>query len=387
MRVALNLEQLLYSPPGGIGRYAAELARRLPGPDPDDGERTEVVAFVARHRRTRVADALARFELDTIDPVSLWLPRPVLYDTWNLLGLPRLSLLHAELRGVDIVHAPSLAVPPRAGRAPLVVTAHDAAALLFPETYPWRGRWFHRRGLDAAARRAELVITPTRAAADELVRLTKIRAERIRVVPHGVNLAQPDPPAVDAARAALGLDGVPYVLWVGTIEPRKNLSVLLDAFSAVVQAGLPHRLVVVGPPGWRGGARVTADSTLGERLVAISRRVRGPRLAALYRGASLLAFPSLHEGFGLPLLEAMAQETAILCSDVPVMHEVAGDAAQFVPATDVGAWRDALVSLLDDDATRQALAAAGRRRAGGFTWDRCIDRTRAVYRELLGRPR
>ena len=341
---------------------------------------------MAHHRRARVVDALARFDLETIDPVSLWLPRPVLYDTWNLLGVPRLSLLHHELRGVDVVHAPSLAVPPRAGRAPLVVTAHDAAAILFPETYPWRGRWFHRRGLDAAARRADLVITPTQAAADEIVRLTKIRAEQTRVVPHGVDMAQPDAAAVTAARTAVGLDDEPYVLWVGTIEPRKNLPVLLDAFVAVARAGLPHRLVVVGPPGWRGGARSTATSALGDRLV-VTGGMRGARLTALYRGASLLAFPSLHEGFGLPLLEAMAQETAVVCSDIPVMHEVAGDAARFVAATDVGAWRDALVSLLDDEAARRALAAAGRLRASRFTWERCIERTRGVYREVLGRSR
>jgi len=384
MRVALNLEQLLSDPPGGIGRYTAELARLLPVPDPDGGERTEIVTFVARHRRARVTDALTAFGLRDLEPVSLWLPRPVLYDTWNVLGTPPLSLLHRELREVDVVHAPSLAVPPRAARAPIVVTAHDAAPLLFPETYPYRGRWFHRRGLDAAARRAELVITPTQAAADELLSSTRIRAEQIRIVPHGVKLVDVSDEAVAAARANLGIGDEPYVLWVGTLEPRKNLPLLIEAFAAVPLAGLPHRLVVVGPRGWRHGERATSVSALGDRLV-LTGPLLGEALTALYRGASAFAFPSLHEGFGLPLLEAMAQDTAIVCSDIPVMHEVAGDVAVFVPPADVVAWGDALVALLRDDHARDVLATAGRRRAADFTWDRCIQRTRAVYRELTRR--
>jgi glycosyltransferase involved in cell wall biosynthesis len=103
-------------------------------------------------------------------------------------------------------------------------------------------------------------------------------------------------------------------------------------------------------------------------------------LQALYHGADLLALPSFHEGFGLPVLEAMAQETAVVCSDIPVLREVANDAAVFVPARDVDAWGETLVDLLGDDRQRSRYGAAGRARAEGFTWTRCIDRTRAVYR-------
>jgi alpha-1,3-rhamnosyl/mannosyltransferase len=106
-------------------------------------------------------------------------------------------------------------------------------------------------------------------------------------------------------------------------------------------------------------------------------------LLVLYRGAELLAFPSLHEGFGLPVLEAMAQGTAVLCSDLPVLHEVGEQAVAYVPPGDVNAWRDALVALLRDDAGRTALAHAGRTRAEGFTWERCVARTRAVYRTVI----
>src|ERR1700694_2419611 len=154
MRVALNLEQLLHRPPGGIGRYTAELARLLPGPDPDGGERIEVLPFVARHRRSEIRTALGAFGLADLEPVALLLPRPVLYDSWTVLGQPPLGMLHPALRGIDLVHAPSLAVPPRSG-VPLIVTAHDAASLVAPDTYPRRGRAFHRRGFAATARRAD----------------------------------------------------------------------------------------------------------------------------------------------------------------------------------------------------------------------------------------
>jgi glycosyltransferase involved in cell wall biosynthesis len=385
MRVALNLEQLLSRPPGGIGRYTSELARLLPGPDPDGGERIEVVPFVACHRRSRIGTALGGFGLADLDPVRLWLPRPVLYNTWNVFGSPRLDRLHPELRGIDIVHAPSLAVPPRAGQAALVVTAHDAAALVFPDAYPLRGRFFHRRGLDATARRADLVIAPTQAAADEIVGRTKIRADRIRIVAHGVAQRRVSEGLIAAARSTLGLGDTPYVLWVGTLEPRKNLPLLLEAFEAVVRAGLPERLVIVGPPGWRGGPAAVraAATTLGDRVL-FAGPLRADRLVALYSGATLFAFPSLHEGFGLPVLEAMVQAAPVLCSDIPVLREIAGSAARFAPPTDVRRWGETLVELLRDERERAALGAAGREWAGGFTWERCVRKTRAVYREVAG---
>ena len=383
--MALNLEQLLSRPPGGIGRYTSELARLLPGPDPDGGERIEVIPFVAYHRSSTISSTLGGFGLADLEPVRLWLPRPVLYDTWNLFGSPRLNRLHRELRGIDIVHAPSLAVPPRSGRSKLVVTAHDAAPLLFPEAYPWRGRFFHRRGLEATARRADLIIAPTRAAADEIVSRTTIREDRIRIVPHGVAQRRVSAGLISAARSTLGLGDAPYVLWVGTLEPRKNLPVLLEAFEAVVRAGRPERLVIVGPPGWSQGPATVraAAATLGDRVI-FAGALRADRLVALYSGATLFAFPSLHEGFGLPVLEAMAQESPVLCADIPVLREIAGPAARYARADDVQAWSDALVDLLDDEPARAALATAGRERARGFTWERCVRRTRAVYREVLG---
>jgi glycosyltransferase involved in cell wall biosynthesis len=379
MRVALNVEQLLYRPPGGIGRYVAELVRLLPRLQP---EPVSVAPFVALHSASSIGAAFAANAL-AVEPTVLPFPRPLLVDLWNVFGLADPMRLRRSLRDVDVVHAPSLAVPPRGG-APLVVTVHDAAPLLFPDTYPRRGRRFHRQGLAAAARRADVVIAPSLAATAELTAHTAIPDDRIRVIPHGVELREMRPEDVTAVRTDLGLGAAPFILWVGTFEPRKNVVTLVDAFAAVVrETALPHRLVLVGPHGWLGAAErvATAGASLGDRL-----RIAGPvaadRLAALYAGADLFAFPSRHEGFGLPVLEAMAQATAVVCSDLPVLRELAGDAARYVATTDVDGWAGALVDLLGDESARNALGASGRARAAERTWERTVERHAALYRSL-----
>ena len=388
MRVAFNVEQLVYRTPGGVGRYTAELARLLPvaGEHAADDPGVDLVTFTARHCRATVERALEQFALagpEGLDPVRLWLPRPLLYDAWNVLGVPPLGAFHPSLRHVDLVHAPSLAVPPR-DRTPLVVTVHDAAPLLFPETYPRRGLTFHRRGFVATARRADVVIALTQAAADEVVAATPIPADRIRIVPHGVEQEMVADDKVTTTRRRLEVGDAPYVLWVGTLEPRKGLPTLIEAFASVTRTtDLPHRLVIVGSKGWLDTeSTITAPArALGDRI-CFTGSVPEDELRSLYRGADLLAFPSLHEGFGLPVLESMAQGTAVLCSDIPPLREVAEDAASYVAPGDVAAWSDALVAILRDDVGRTALAHSGRARAEGFTWERCAARTRAVYRTV-----
>jgi glycosyltransferase involved in cell wall biosynthesis len=394
----------LHHPPGGIGRYTAELAKLLPtvalrsssatgqtrgsSLDGDTGldAGIELCPFTARHDRATVEAALSDAGIGGLSPVILPLPRSILYEAWNVLGVATLASLSPRLRSVDLVHAPSLAVPPK-GRAPLIVTVHDAAPNLFPETFTALGRWFHRRGFAAAARRADLVITPSAAAADEVAAHTPIPRARLRIVPHGVTHLAVDEDDVAAARAAYGLETAPYVLWVGTLEPRKNVATLVEAFELVHdRTDLPHRLVLVGPDGWGPVAKELRSASGATRdRVVLTGAVDAGRLAALYRGADLFALPSIHEGFGLPVLEAMSQHAAVLCSDIPALREVAGDAGCFVDARNSEAWADALTTLLEDDAQRQALADAGDARAAGFSWERCASETIAVYHEALGR--
>jgi glycosyltransferase involved in cell wall biosynthesis len=375
MRVGLNVEQLFHPAPGGIGRYTARLATLLTTLAPGD----EVVGFAAAHPRSTVARISLANALAA--PVVLPVPRPALYDLWHTLNAPPLTMLSRRLRGLDVVHAPSLAVPPRAG-VPLVVTVHDAGFLEYPDAFTRRGRRFHQQGLRAAVARADRIITVSRAAADEIVHHTGVDGDRLRVIPNGVDLTVVASADVERVRHDLQLGDAPYVLWVGTQEPRKNVALLVRSFAeAVTRERLPHALVLAGTPGWlhTEASAMAGAADLGDRL-----RVLGPvddrDLFALYSGAALFALPSRHEGFGLPVLEAMAQGTPVICTDAPALVEVAGGAAAIV-APDPDAWADALGSLLRDDDRRRALAHAGRARARELTWERCVAATRAVYEE------
>jgi glycosyltransferase involved in cell wall biosynthesis len=381
MRVALNLEQCFQRPPGGIGRYTAELARLLPQTeDPADGGKLEVVPFVARHSAREIDAVWSDLALGR-RPAVLHVPRRALYELWNRWGrADPLADGHAtELRDIDVVHAPSVAVPPR-GSAALVVTVHDAAPLLFPDTYPRLGRRFHELGFAAAAERADAIVAPTAAAADEVAEHTAIARDRIRPIHHGVDHTLATEAQVEAVRLVFDLEA-PYVLWAGTLEPRKNVGVLVAAFArAVADADLPHDLVLAGPQGW-----LSESDAIAQQAATLGRRVRftGPlspdELRALYRGADLFALPSRHEGFGLPVVEAMAQGTAVVCSDLPVLREVSGGQARFVSAGDVDGWADALVTRLGDDAARTAIGESGRLHSLGFTWARSCAQHAEVY--------
>ncbi len=373
VRVAVNVEQLLHDAPGGIGRYTAELLRLLPARGVD------VTPFVARHPRAEIDRALGAYDLSDLDPVALVLPPAMLADAWHVLGVAGPV---RRVAPVDLVHAPSPAVPPT-GRVPLVVTVHDAAPIVMPDAFTRRGVWFHRRGFAAAAKRARLVIAVSEFCADEIATYTTIPRERIRVVPNGVNLVQSTPDAVARTRRQLGLGDAPYVLWVGTAQPRKNVRTLLDAFTRLDPVRIPHRLVLAGASGWKAdGEDAEMVQRLGDRVRLLG-KVPDPELFALYAGADLFAFPSRHEGFGIPVLEAMAQATAVLCADIPALREVAGDAARFVGPDDLHGWVDALAELLGDPAARAELSVLGGERAGRFSWERCADGTAQVYAEAL----
>ncbi len=377
MRVALNVEQLLSPSPGGVGRYTAKLATNLVALG------VAVEPVVARHTDDEVKAAWQDFGLEAVPaPRVLPLPRAALYDAWHLLGWPPLT----SDGDVDVLHAPSVAVPPKRGK-PLVVSVHDAAPWLYPESFTPRGRWFHSVGVRVAARRADRVITGTEAAAAELRAYTRLSSSLVTVVPYGVdpnNLARRRS-GHDLGAPRYGLSGTPYVLWVGSLEPRKGVGVLLAAMARLATRGTATALVLAGYAGWQNSRLIPPGqrAQLGASLHQLG-PVPEADLQALYAGATVFAFPSFHEGFGLPVLEAMAAGAPVVASDIPAIREVAGDAAVLVPPGDVEQWVGALEDVLGSPSRRAVLAEAGRRRAALFPWANTAAATLEIYKELVG---
>lgn len=323
----------------------------------------EVVGLAARHRRPPAPEVIP-----PVPVVGPALPRLALYEAWHRLRRPRPQRYAGE---VDVVHATGGVVPP-AGGAALVVTVHDLAFLHHPEYFTRRGVRFMTRAWELARRAADRLVCPSRATADDCL-AHGADPDRVVVVPWGVRVPVLDEAAVDTVRRRLGLPSA-YLLWVGTTEPRKNLRGLLTAL-ARTRHDLP--LVVVGPEGWGADvARLLADA--GPRVRRLG-RLPDTDLHAVYAGATVFVWPSLREGFGMPVLEAMAHGTPVVTSATTSTAEVAGDAGVLVDPTDVDALASAVDALVDDPSRRAELAEAGRARAARFTWEACAAGLVEVY--------
>ena len=372
MKVAFHVDQLWFESPGGIGTYVWELFPALGAEDPS----IELEPFRSTWRH---------------DPPRMWLlSRPptivpgrirTLYPSWNLLRRPALP---ASLDDSAIVHATNhAAVPPvRAGQR-LVVTVHDLAFERFPELFPRSWRWLYRAGLRAAVTRADAILVPSQSTADDLMASTSIPASRVHVTPLAPSLATSvGPPAPTLAR--LGITA-PYVLSVGTVEPRKNLVRLVRAYRQVAP-DVAHALVLTGAPGWRNEELEAELARPGPGTVLRTGPVSGEDLDALYRGADLFAYPSLYEGFGLPVVEAMARGVPTMASNVSSLPQVAGDAALLVDPTDVSEIAEGLARLLTEPSLAEDLRQRGLQRAATFTWAATARATLDVYRQLTGAP-
>jgi glycosyltransferase involved in cell wall biosynthesis len=299
------------------------------------------------------------------------------------LTMPRRGLIALWERGIgpaiggDVVHALTPLAPPRR-RTPLVVTVHDAVAWTHPETLTKRGVRWHRSAIERAARTADLVVVPTRAVAEELARHVSL-GDRARVIGEGVSADLVVPVDADERVQRLELPDR-YLLTVATLEPRKGLAVLLQQLALPEAPDLP--LLVAGPPGW-GGVDVAGEAArlgIADRVRVLG-RVADADLAVLMSRATALVVPSRAEGFGLPMLEAMSLGTPVVTSPADALVEVAGGAS--VVAAD-GELAAALRSVVEDEALRARLSAAGAARAAAFTWDGAADALWAAYGDIAG---
>ncbi len=357
-RVLLVVEQLRRSAAGGIGTYVLGLLQgldELAAADP--GTAPELILTASRVRPGQGGDPLAGLGHPLQTSV---LPGPLLTRAWDL------GLLRAPA-GVDVVHAVSLATL-EPGRAPLVVTVHDLLWRRVPDAYPARGRRWHEAALARALERADQFVVPAEVVAGDLVEAGASR-ESITVIPMGSDhLPPPDVPAAEAHLASLGVRG-PFLLCVGTLEPRKNLQRLVEAYASIRgELPEPWPLVMVGPSGW------------GERLdpgpgVVHAGSVSSPELSGLYASARLLAYVPLIEGFGLPPVEAMSVGTPVVASPLPST----GGAALEVDPHDTASIAAGLLTVATDDAVRNELIRLGSARAGELTWASIARQHRDVW--------
>ncbi len=351
----------------GIGTYLQGLLGELAQIDPPGG----VTVLVSEEGRGLLPELPADWRLVEVDAPGYSVREQVV-------------VLGAALRaGVDLLHVPHYVLPwlfPR----PMVVTIHDIIHVLFPEFLPTSlGFAYARLSIRAAVRRARRIVTPSRTTAEDLKRLFGAVEERIHVIPNGMHpefTATGDPEADERARARLDV-ARPYLLHVGNHKPHKNAEGLLKAYQLMVHDGrgpVPPLLMVGGFSQDGELAKRAAAMGLGGRIRCLG-HVERSQLAALYRGATTFIYPTLYEGFGLPVVEAMACGVPVVAGDIPAVREVAGDAVIRVNPREVVELGAAVRRLLEQPTLRNELRERGQKRACGFVWRRAAEATLQVY--------
>ncbi|MEV4319287.1 glycosyltransferase family 1 protein [Actinocrispum sp. NPDC049592] len=353
---------------GGVGRYVDSLVSALDS----DGA---TISVVCQQRDAELFGRLAPHAriVPTTDSIETRTARLA----WEQTSLPTLI---RRLR-VDVVHSPHYTMP-LANPAASVVTLHDATfftdALLHSSV---KARFF-RGWTRIALNRSELCVVPSEATANELVRVARAHPRSMEVVRHGVDVDRFHPPTAEeikAARETIRIPTAPYVAFLGALEPRKNVPALIRGYAKACENRVDApALVLAGQPGWDGQVERALDALPHRLRVIRAGYLPFDQLAGFLGGAELVAYPSLGEGFGLPVLEAMASGACVLTTSRLALPEVGGDAVAYcgVGAGDIGA---ALSELLDDPARRALLAEAAQRRSKEFTWSQCADRHREVY--------
>lgn len=359
----------------GLGRYAASLAQALMGLG------VPLTAFINDPR-----DGELKPPLDQLPRLTADLPR----KRWRLraavsyFGGPSLN---AKFPSVTLYHATEHLLPV-ISHARSVFTLHDTAYLHFPQYHLLQNRLYLTLMMPRFIRRAEVIICVSEATHRDAVRFYNVPVEKLHVIPEGVeprfapifNLQM-----LQSLRAKYNLPAR-FILYVGTIEPRKNLSTLLKAYAVLRQSQPEVKLVIAGGKGWLYESFFSDLRTLGlEPHVKLVGYVPDEDLPALLNCAEVFAYPSVFEGFGLPPLEAMACGTPVIVSSASSLPEVVGDAGVLLPPLDVRAWVEAIRRVLNDAAFRAELRARGLQRAAQFTWEKAAQATLNVYRHVESR--
>jgi len=368
MRIGIDARLVHYSQ-AGIGQYILRLTEALAGIDHED----EFVLLQSRKDRTIIVNQ-ANFRRR-----SLWTPSHHRLEQW-VLPLEIFPL------GLDVLHSPDF-IPPFRRNCRSVITIHDLAFLLYPHFLTRESARYYGQ-IDQAVRHTDHIIAVSESTKGDIVRLLGVAEDRITVIHEAANPTYrpiDDPKALDEIRRKYEIVG-DFILFVSTIEPRKNLPTLLRAYRQLLDGYRPGvKLAVAGERGWLFHEVFTLveELDLGEHVVFLG-LVPVKDLLLLYNAARLLVHPSFYEGFGLPPLEAMACGTPVVVSNVSSLPEVVGDAALLVDPNDVSGLTLAIWRVLSDEALRRKLIERGLERAKLFSWERAARETLALYHRLGG---
>jgi glycosyltransferase involved in cell wall biosynthesis len=374
MRISVDVSPAVHRR-AGLGRYAQELMAALLAVDPDN----EYIAFYNRPSEAQVDPPLDRLpHLTTNLPAKPWRMSALL---GQLLQVPQDRMFP----GVDLFHATDHLLP-RLSRVKSVFTLHDLVFRFYPESHKPLNRWFLTLMMPRFLHAADAAIAVSECTKRDAMRLYGVDEAKIRVIYEGVHprFSRSRPEAVSAARQKYQLPQR-YVLCVSTIEPRKNLISLIEAYHALRKQGTDGPLVIVGKKGWLYESFFRRLRELGlEDEVIFPGFVPDEDLPAFYSAAEVFVFPSLYEGFGLPVLEAMACGTPVITSNTSSLPEVAGEAALVIDPTSTEQLAQTMRRMLENEDLRRELRVKGPKQAAKFTWEDAARRTLEVYRSVLG---
>jgi glycosyltransferase involved in cell wall biosynthesis len=369
LRICIDIQAAI-AQRAGVGRYTKELAEHIAPLATEDQLDLFYFDFKRKGIPFPVTGAGQR--------VVRWCPGRLAQKAWKTINWPPYEWFAGK---ADVYHFPNFVVPPlHAGRA--VVTIHDVSFLRHPDTTEAKNLKYLNAKIRDTVRRADAIITDSRFSADEIEALLSVERSKLHPIHLGLNsdLAPTGDETIAAMRKQMGLTK-PYLLTVGTLEPRKNIPFLVEVFEHLED--FDGELVIAGMQGWKFEPIMERmkQSSAANRIRYVS-FVDDALLPALYSGAELFIFPSLYEGFGFPPLEAMACGTPVLSSTAGSLPEVLGDAAAYVDTFDAAIWHDTMSELLSDSDRMTVLTEAGRQRAAGFRWSETAHQTWQVYQAV-----